>query len=309
MLQLRSSLTFAAALAAAWLPAQPAETEASGLPPAPGPAEPQWSLVSDFGVQAAAGLDGYDAEQGGFRASVEVGYTARMPEYGVVNLTGGYRFAESDFSGAAPLLADGPYGDTHTWFGGLRYNQRGEGEWGWMALAGFEAGAEEDADLGEGLTWRGGGGATWYASKDLNLTFGAIARTRLEEDPQVVPVIAVDWKIGQGWRLRTLNGLLLTYDQPGQLPLFWDFSVRYEAHGFRLSDDRADAAAGGAVDERSVPLMVGVAIPLSPHFLIRPWIAANFAGSVEILDANGDDLLEYDLDPNVSGGVMLRGRF
>lgn len=258
----------------------------------------------DIGYQASRELGDLGGELEGWRTETTVGYLNRTGD-NLLSIEFSVDWRENAFTNV-PLLGAGPYDEVRS-FGLSAFNLSKLNEtWGWAAFGGIRASAEEDADLGDGLTASLGGGATYYVNEKLSITFGAIVATQLEDSTRILPGIMVDWQITDDLRLRTMNGVELTYDTgAASYPIQIDASIQVDSTSFRIKEDRG----GGAGDELSVPFVLGVRLPISKQIALRPWVSYSLYNETELRNTNGDVYLDFEPDNAVGFGVKLSGRF
>lgn len=178
----------------------------------------------------------------------------------------------------------------------------------WTVFGGpsIEASGEPDAEVDESLTYGGILGVRYKVSETLALTGGIAARTSLEDDVFVVPLIGVEWEFAEGWQLATRGtALRVTWSATESLDL--SAQVSYEGREYRLSDDAV--IAGGVVRDRRVT--AGVQAQWTP----RPWLTLRGeAGLVawselEFDDRDGNGIDTLDADPTGYLGASVSFRF
>ncbi len=129
-------------------------------------------------------------------------------------------------------------------------------EWSYFFGGIVEFSAERDADFGDAFTGGGLVGARYAFTDTFALSFGIIAKTRLEKNALFFPLIAVEWQITDKVRLTTRGlGGALTYT----INDHWTFEAfaEYEAREYRLDDTGPNIS--GIVRDRRAPVGIGFA--------------------------------------------------
>ena len=162
-----------------------------------------------------------------------------------------------NFRGATTIIpgTDRPFHEMHD----LRFSPSASHvlnkEWSYFFGGIFDFSFERDADFGDSFTAGGFVGARYAFSDDFALSFGALARTRIEKSTLFLPILGVEWKVNDKVRLVTRGlGGTLTY----QINERWGFELfgEYEAREYRLDDTGPDA--NGVIRDRRAPVGVGL---------------------------------------------------
>lgn len=182
-----------------------------------------------------------------------------------------------------------------------------DSSWSWFVGMDARFAGEADADIGDSLTFGAMAGARYAFSENFALTFGAFGSTRLEDDPLVLPLIGVEWKITDTLRLTTRGtGLSLTATLTETL----EFSIlgAWSSRDYRLEDDRAINPEGVIRDTR-VPM--GVELAWSPNRSVRIALEAGVIAwqEYETFDLNGNDIADDNTDPTAYVGLAAVVRF
>ena len=222
-------------------------------------------------------------------------------------LFAGYELAHFAFDGAtgiAPGRSD-PWDDLHRATVGLQLDW-GLGDWSLFARAGASWAGESDASIGDGLTVQGFGGARWQFRDDLAFTFGLLGLSRLEDDPLVVPIVGVDWRISDRLRLFTPGpGLALVAKLDDSLDL--TLRAGWECRDYRLDGGRPGLRSGVVRDDR-VPVALELALKRGPARLsLRA--GATLHQRFEVDDRTGDRVARVETDPAPFLGLRGALRF
>lgn len=161
-------------------------------------------------------------------------------------------------------------------------------DWGYFAYGAVGFSSSTHTSLSSGLTGTGGGGARYVWSKDLSLGLGVAVSTQMEDDPFVLPIIALDWQISDRWNLRTLNGATLTYDFSGDNKFLLDLSGRYQRRQFRLNE-------GTSLTETMITVELGATYNFTPHAGLRGFVGVGAGRNFEVRH-NGEKVASEDVD-------------
>jgi hypothetical protein len=171
-------------------------------------------------------------------------------------------------------------------------------EWGYFVYGGVGLSASEHAELGNGLTGVGGGGVQYVWSEKLSLGVGLAVSTQMEDDPRVLPIIALNWQINDRWNLRTLNGATISYDVLGDKKLIADFGVNYQWREYRVEVDGHE----GSVIDRMLAMEVGATYRFCPAFALRGFVGVAAGRNIEVR-ANDEKITDQDVDAAPFVGV------
>lgn len=171
---------------------------------------------------------------------------------------------------------------------------------------------ENGADTGESLTWGAVATATRYFADGNQLGFGLGVFSRLEET-SVFPLLVVDWKLSDRWRL--VNPLPAGPTGPAGLELdyrvsdSWSlgFGAAWRTTRFRLSE--SGPVASGVGEERGVPVFLRSSHNLVPGVRLFLYAGMVTAGELRVEDASGNVLRKVDVDPAPLLGATVSARF
>lgn len=193
--------------------------------------------------------------------------------------------------------------------------------WGVFGSVGLRAGYEDSADFGESLTVSGLGGVSYTVDETLTLGLGTIVSSRLEDSASVVPVIGIDWRFAEGWRLSSLGGpgrpadraaltggvsLELSYEQSDLAT--WFVRGVYDTSAYRL-DGGNDVAPGGLFRQERFDVTGGVDLTLADGLDVRLFGGAAVYQELEFEDDSGSDVVDEETDPQPFIGALLVWRF
>ncbi|MBC7834953.1 MAG: hypothetical protein H7Y88_07610 [Phycisphaerales bacterium] len=177
-------------------------------------------------------------------------------------------------------------------------------QWSWFLGGGVRASGESGADIGESLTYGGFGGARYAFSEDLALSFGLGVRTRLEDDPYVLPVLGLEWQINDKVRFATEGlGARVTAAIDDEWSVW--ISGAYESREFRLEED--GPLPDGVVNDSRFPIGVGVQWKPSANLVFEVAGGVVVWQEFEIDDSDGDEVAEVQTDPAafIRAGVRI----
>ncbi len=273
-----------------------------------------WSFSVGGGWQhqfeADLDADG-DMDVDRFGISAELAYSPAKQQVFALALE--YRHHDFDFDGDRGLAGLDPWDGVHEWTLSAPIRMRLTEKWGVMLAPQLSFAGESGADLDDGLT----GGATLIFSykfhDGLKIGPGIFVGSRLEDDTAVYPLLYLDWRINEQWRLKTgkgkgffsAPGAILSYRATERLEL--TASGGWERLRFRLDDD--GVARDGIGDESSFPVALGLHYRVHEKVEVSLDGGVKFGGEVELDDRDGDRLREEDLDAAGFFGLSLRIRF
>ncbi|HEX4885559.1 MAG TPA: DUF6268 family outer membrane beta-barrel protein [Casimicrobiaceae bacterium] len=154
--------------------------------------------------------------------------------------------------------------------------------------------------------------ATRTFSRDLTLGLGVGVFDDLEET-RAFPLVVVNWRIDDRWRLGNPfragpaggAGLELAYAVNDA----WEVAAGGTWRSARFRLDRDGIAPGGIGESRSVPLFVRASWQASRDVRLDVHAGAAVGGKLILMDAEGRELVEEDVDTAPILGITLRTRF
>lgn len=218
-----------------------------------------------------------------------------------------------NFSDAVTLDPDGdPIGAAESFGMSARFLSRLSQEWGWFAGAGIGSSGEPHADFDRTLSYGGGGGLSYFPSRDFSVSLGAFVRTRLEGSPSVAPAIIIDWQITPELNLSTVTraagtapGVELEWAPSKE----WAFALgaSFESSNYRLDDEGYNP--DGVFRERRVP------VTASARWNFLPNATLEFGGGISLFhefridDSDGTKWNATSADPAPMLMLHLHVRF
>lgn len=165
----------------------------------------------------------------------------------------------------------------------------------------------DGADWDDGQTFGGLVSLRQGVSDRFAWMIGVVVRTRLDDRLMALPIPGFDWQITDRISLRTAQGLTLTWQIDDRRRWSADASANYESRSFRLGDD--EPLPNGTVNERRVPLVIGLRYQPHPALFARVYGGMVVAQQMEFDDDSGDDVERRSVDPTPIAGVAAGLRF
>ena len=172
-------------------------------------------------------------------------------------------------------------------------------DWGYFLYGAVSLSAAKNVELESGLTGIGGGGVQYVWSKDLSLGLGAAVATHMEDNPSVLPIIALNWQINDRWNLTTLNGATISYDFSGDKTFLVDLGVAYQRREYRIENN-------ASLYDRQVTVELGATFHFTPNVGIRGFAGVATGRQFQIR-AHDDKIAEQDV--NAAPIIGLRAFF
>lgn len=255
-----------------------------------------FTLSPGFRYQFSTGLDqnagDFRVLRGGVGASADWAATDQM--HLVFSL--GYEYNRYDFDRPNTFLAGttDPFSDIHILDLGVTANVGIDDEWSWFAGVRGRLAGEGGVDIGDAGTIGGMGGVAWQFGEGNSIGIGALVRTQIEDDVQVLPIINVNWRINDQWRFAssgTKGEFIMALGDDNEIA----FGVSWEDRRFRLDD--SSPQFGSIIEDSSIPLFI--------RFSHKPsdTVALNIIGGVtawqqiEVSNRSGSATRDFDADP------------
>ena len=168
-------------------------------------------------------------------------------------------------------------------------------------------------NVAKGAEWSDGqtaGGLVSFSRRvnpRFSFSLGVLARSRLEERFQILPIPGIDWKITDRLSLRTAQGVTLSWQVDDRRKWMADVAAGFESRAFRL--DESGPLPGGVIKDRRVPLTASLRYAPNPGMSARVFAGAAFAQQLEFMDSEGHTAHKVDADPSLVAGVSGSVRF
>lgn len=267
-----------------------------------------WRVNGYLGFEAQGETDLDRSALGDFQfwmPNFGIGATKRLSDSLSVSLKSDYRVIGYDFD-----LAGGvePWETVHV----ARFNPTLEIRLAerWSLISGpiFEISAESSADFEDSL--RGGGSvAIGYQGDDFKVAVGILARSEIEDDVYLLPILVVDWGIVDDLRL---NGDFST-SRGGDMRLGYTFlddwtasiAFGYRRERFRLNDDGPLIGEDGVGQEEAAIFKTLLGYRFNDHYRIEAYIGTTIDGDFRWETDTGKKIADSDYDDAVFGGVQF----
>jgi hypothetical protein len=171
---------------------------------------------------------------------------------------------------------------------------------------------EKSADAGDALNWGAIASATKLFADGNRLGFGLAVFDRLDET-SVFPLLLVDWKLSDRWRL--VNPLPAGPTGPAGLELDYRFDAgwnlglgaAWRTTRFRLGN--SGPAPNGVGEERGVPVFLRAALTFGPAVALNLYGGLVTGGQLRVEDRSGNVTRQVDVDTAPLFGATLSARF
>jgi hypothetical protein len=234
-----------------------------------------------------------------------------------LRLLGTGRVIIYDFDGASNLAGDSPgsedpFGSLNSWtlrLQGAYFLDEDvtlfsdKERWSILVDVFGKARWESGSDLSDALTWGGTLALGYKLAERLEVAAGLSIRTRLLRDGiGVSPLIEVDWRINDDWRLRSYGvGLELERRLTERFRLF--ARARLEGRSYRL-EDRGGTIGKGRIQVRQLPTGLGFRWDLTRRFRLTAALGAIAYHRLRVKSEDDETIGSETADP--SPYVMIR---
>lgn len=157
-------------------------------------------------------------------------------------------------------------------------------------------------DANNTATYGGFGGAIWRPDKTFTLRLGIGARTRLEDDIQILPAIWMEWKIDERTRL-TSQGNNIRFEHDFHEAWCIKADLALERRAYRLDDD--GPAPGAVFRDSQIP--VSLRMEFVPHAAARfeAWIGMNLDREFTVDLREDDRFSRSHASPSIVYGIQF----
>lgn len=256
-----------------------------------------------------------DIDDGGdFNAkgvALRAGMRTRLSDGVHGGVTLNYDGVDFDFSGRS-AVGGAPWGNVQRVGFGLPFTFRGTGDWTYGLAPSVEWSKENGADWGDSLVYGAIVSATRSFAPDRRLGFGLGAYSHIEEN-RLVPLIIVDWRLSQRWRL--VNPLPAGPVGPAGLELDYRFDngwnlgagATYRSLRFRLRE--GGPVRDGVGEETGVPVFMRASTQFGDDSSLHIYAGAIVAGELRVENSRGRKVYEESFDPTPILGATFSTRF
>lgn len=273
-------------------------TLALGLGGAAHAQSPDWtSFVSVTPVyQGKANLDG-GGDYGSANLLLRAGVSNNLGGGYRAGITFNYDYSDYSFSNPARFGGRAPWGSVERYGFSVPLSFALGNDWSIGIAPSADWFAENGASANDSLTWGAFATATKRYANGNRLGFGLGAFDRLEKT-SVFPMIIVDWKLGDRWKL--VNPLPAGPTGPAGLELDyrldsdWNLGAgaAWRSTRFRLSTN--NAVANGIGEERGVPVFLRATRNLGKQMSLNLYAGVITNGELRIESPSGNRLTRVD---------------
>ncbi|WP_273429722.1 DUF6268 family outer membrane beta-barrel protein [Chitinibacter tainanensis] len=263
-------------------------------------------LIGDFNLDSGG-------KASGTWMTADFAYTKALDAQRQVGLSFGAGRQNWSFDHPTAWGGKTPFETLHRFNLALNYNYMSQSGWMYNFAPGVSYAGESEAKTSDSLSY----GATAFAAKMLQpgllLGVGVSAWTGLD-DASVFPFVVVNWQINENWHLG--NPLASGPAGPAGLELSYKVNPKFElgvggtwrSFEHRLAQKNA-VAAGGRVEQNSVPVFVRAGYQFSREFALDLHVGAAMAGEIIIDNAQGQEISKEKHDAMPFAAISVSGRF
>jgi hypothetical protein len=232
------------------------------------------------------------------RYGISLGWTKPIDRTTAWGLEFEYELDDYSFDNGVGVLGTAPWGEISTVSLGASYFKRLDNGWNIFLSPEISSSSESSLD-GDSFSFSIAGGAQTQVAEGLNLGFGLVVGTGLEE-VDVIPFVTINWEITETLTLQNPfrpgptgpAGLELEYATDD-----WSASIGAAYRSWRFRIDGAEATAEGIADYSGLPVFARFSWELSGSSSLNFYGGALFGGEIEIENEKGDGLgLKEDVD-------------
>jgi hypothetical protein len=217
-------------------------------------------------------------------------------------------FSRYELSNATGFIAGNPdpFGEFNRLFLTGRYAQQQTEQWSWFAGGLVGLAAENGAELSRSVEGGGYAGVRYAISRRLQIGGGVGVFTRLEDDPLLIPILSLEWRLADGWTLSSgaRPGLTLSYEPVESVTI--SLSGAYQYRDFRL--DRDGPQPGGVLRDTGWDVLLEAAYTPTRQIEVSAGLGWTFGRTFKLLDSGGREMADIDADaaPFVALGLSYR---
>jgi hypothetical protein len=303
-------------------PAEPQEPAAQpSIPPGPGeppPPEPeamefQRPTVVQLRLRGELGFNASLRDEPGdvtvTRLGGSLGVAIPIRRAAQLDVGFDYEYSHYAFSDATTFVAgvESPWENIHRETLSLRFSQQQTSRLGWFIGGSIGFAHEEGASLSDSLVGSGFGGIRYALSERAFLSLGTVVVSQLEDGVLVYPLLGIDWRITDQFRLTNAGrlGITAAYDASEQLT--FSVGASYDRREFRLRD--SGPVPDGVGRDQRVPIAASVTYRPTPQISIEVAGGAYLLQSYRLSDADNNRLADIDARPTpfvwIQGGYRF----
>ncbi len=223
-----------------------------------------------------------------------------------------YDYSDYEFSSPAAFGGIAPWGSVKRYGVAAPLSFTRPDGWSFGLTPSVDWIHENGADVGESLTWGAIATAMRFYPDGNRLGFGFAVFDRLQET-SAFPLIIVDWRLSERWRLA--NPLPAGPTGPAGLELDyllgggWNLGLgaAWRSTRFRLSEN--GPVPNGIAQEEGVPIFLRATRSFGPSATLYLYAGVVTAGRLSVEDASGQVLREVDFGNAPLLGATFSARF
>ncbi len=315
---MRTKSPFLAVVTTLLLAASPFTAGADDSPKSP-PGEPSPAGWSTFSRGGGVYQFDTDLDEGtsfnATRFNLEAGTGYRWNRQDSVSLALSYTYNGYSFSdGAEPgAFSDKPWEDIHSLSLGVPIRYGIDNNWSTFFIPSVRSTGESGASFSDTVTGGILGGFAYRFGDTLTIGPGIGVVSQLEDNPTIIPILIINWKISDKLSLETGRGQAATLG-PGLTLNYranerWSAAIggRYEKLRFRL--DSSNSNPDGIGEDSSFPLFASVTHRFNPKSSVSLVGGVEFGGELRQEDENGDRIASENYDPAPFLGLTFNMRW
>ena len=278
-----------------------------------------FSVEALGGYSGDAGIHGFSGSFSSSRVGGRIEMFTPLSKQLIVGVNAGVGETFYYFSGPTGLIPGNaaPWQDIREYSIGGFAKYQIDNHWDVFANLDVSSAGETDSNFDESLSVGGGVGFTYTFSKELKLGLGLQAASRQESSAFVLPVPIVDyilpWDPQERWRFEIGAGDVanvragIIFSPTKKLSFSLGLAAVGLGNQFRL--DRNGPVPDGLGRATSFPVVIGVDWHPRPYFRIGAFAGVIAAGTLEVLDKNGNQIGKRNFDPAPTIGINARFTF
>jgi hypothetical protein len=223
-----------------------------------------------------------------------------------------YDYTKYDFTNPAAFGGTAPWGAVQRYGIAAPLSMAVSEGWFLGLTPSFDWIHEKGAQIDESLNWGAVFSATKFHVDGNRIGFGLAVFERIDET-SVFPLLIVDWKLSDRWRLTNPlpagptgpAGLELDYRFDGS----WNLGVGVARRSTRFRLSETGPVANGVGEERGVPVFLRATRSFGPGVTLNLYGGLIAAGQLRVEDSQGRVVRTVDVGTAPLLGATLSARF
>ncbi len=269
-----------------------------------------FSVGAGFSHQFDADLDAGEYNVSRFEAAI--GVQTQLNESWNLAFTFRTLVDSFDFSDDASLgMGSAPWEDIYTISIGARIKYAINEKWSIAGGPVLQFSRESGADWNDSATGGGTVSAIYQWNDNLAIGVGIGVLSQIEDDPLIVPVITIDWRLSSNLRVSSAAPTATTLGAE----LIWEFAptwelafgAGYSSKRFRLDDE--GIAPGGVGEETFYPVHARIGWRPAAQVEVDLFAGFTFGTELTLEDSNGARISQEEPDGAMFAGIAARVQF